>query len=284
MSIKDNHRQQKHNFPRWAAPMCSRAMTALAALGQMNKTLFLAQLASPRLRTLPWALTAWAPLSCLRYLRIHCNFSGRELLCPGKHWSISSFNWRRKHSHICLSKLCLSCNNLAWEVQKNRLPPVHFHLSQGGSWLLGHLVQVPQGEILGMQGQSAPFCSCNTRPGEIPLPRITFCLPAMCLIPYFVNWILLSFLFLNLSWFSQGRCSRGQDTSQELGHEDFLCYKTVEAQSPGNCPAPGVIQEKQLVASTKQESSQHVGVTTKKQHQEKGSGDGAVPGESSWVA
>lgn len=70
---------------------------------------------------------------------------------------------------------------------QTRLPPVCFHLSQRDFWLLGHLVQAPQCEMLGMQGQPAPFCSCNTRPGEIPLPRITFCLPATCLIPHFVH-------------------------------------------------------------------------------------------------
>lgn len=36
--------------------------------------------------------------------------------------------------------------------------------------------------------------------------------------------------------FPDGESSRGQETSQELGHDDFLCYNTFEAQSPGNCP------------------------------------------------
>lgn len=118
MSIKDNHRQEKHSFLRWAAPLCSTAMTVLTAIGQMNKKCFFGFLSSPRLWIWPCTLTARLPFSCLKYLRIHNNFRGRELHYPGKHWVISSFNRRRKCIPRCLSEPCLNCNSLAWEPYK----------------------------------------------------------------------------------------------------------------------------------------------------------------------
>lgn len=56
--------------------------------------------------------------------------------------------------------------------------------------------------------------------------------------------------------FSSGDFSLGQETSQELGHDNSLCNNTFEAQRPDNCPMWRLIQKKMLVAFTEQESSQ----------------------------